>query len=156
MIRKPGSVLPREVFLSHANKDRGTASRIAAILREHGIPVWYSETNLLGAQQWHDEIGAALARCDWFLILLSPHATRSVWVKRELHYALRVPHYVGRIVPIHYRTCDSALLSWTLDDFQRVDFSGEFSDGFRPLLRTWGVGYREVPPASRTARKSRR
>jgi hypothetical protein len=34
----------------------------------------YSRTNLVGAQQWHDEIGAALQCCDWFAIVLSPNA----------------------------------------------------------------------------------
>ena len=140
MRRKPRNRLPREVFLSHASKDRRVASSVAAVLRPHGIPVWYSETNLLGAQQWHDEIGAALARCDWFLVVLSPHATRSKWVKRELLYALRTPRYEDHIVPIRLRVCDTDRLSWTLDDFQTVDFTGDSDSGFRALLRTWGLG----------------
>lgn len=135
--------LPREVFLSHSSKDRRMASRIAATLRGHGVPVWYSETNLLGAQQWHDEIGAALARCDWFVILLTPQATASRWVKRELLYALRSPHYENRIVPANYRNCDASRLSWTLDDFQAVDFTGEFGAGCRSLLRIWGLGFKK-------------
>lgn len=120
------------------------ASRIAAILRDHGVPVWYSETNLLGAQQWHDEIGEALARCDWFAILLSPQATQSKWVKRELLYALRSPRFGNRIVPINYRACDSSRLSWTLDDFQAVHFTRDFNEGCRSLLRTWGLGFRQT------------
>jgi hypothetical protein len=142
MSRKSRHPLPREVFLSHSSKDRKVAARIAASLREHGVPVWYSETNLLGAQQWHDEIGEALARCDWFAILLSPQATRSKWVKRELLYALRSSRYGNRIVPISHRPCDTSLLSWTLDDFQFVDFTDDFNEGCRSLLRTWGLGFR--------------
>ena len=53
------SRLPQEVFLSHSSRDRKMAQRIAAVLRDHGVPVWYSETNLIPAQQWHDEIGRA-------------------------------------------------------------------------------------------------
>lgn len=116
-------------------------SQIAAVLRSHGVPVWYSQTNLLGAQQWHDEIGAALARCDWFAILLTPQAAASKWVKRELLYALRTARYDQRIVPINYRQCDSSQLSWTLDDFQAVDFTGKFDNGCRALLRRWGLGF---------------
>lgn len=144
MIPQTRHRLPREVFLSHSSKDRLTATRIASVLREHGVPVWYSETNLLGAQQWHDEIGAALSRCDWFVILLSPAATRSKWVKRELLFALRHPRYEERIVPINYRVCDSSNLSWTLDDFQAVDFTHDFHKGCRSLLRIWGLGFRET------------
>lgn len=138
--RKRGR-LPREVFLSHSSGDRKLAERIAQTLRAHGVPVWYSQTNLVGAQQWHDEIGAALSRCDWFLILLSPKAARSKWVKRELLYALRSSRYENRIVPLHYRKCDIDKLSWALDDFQAIDFTRQFAVGCRSLLRTWGVGY---------------
>ena len=61
-------MMPQEVFLSHASADRAFADRVADVLRRHGIPVWYSPTNILGAQQWHDEIGAALKRCDWWVV----------------------------------------------------------------------------------------
>ena len=149
MTRKPGAKLPREVFLSHSSNDRRFASRIAETLRQHGVPVWYSQTNLLGAQQWHDEIGEALARCDWFLVVLSPQATRSKWVRRELLYALRSSRYEGRIVPIRQRACDPAMLSWTLEDFQAVDFVRDFDDGCRSLLRIWGLGYQEIEKPKR-------
>jgi len=80
--------LPHEVFLSHSSEDRDFASLLADKLRRHGIPVWYSQTNIIGAQQWHDEIGAALQRCDWFAVVLSPQSVESMWVKRELLNAL--------------------------------------------------------------------
>ena len=132
--------MSEEVFLSHSSKDRKMATRLAEALREHAVPVWYSETNLVGAQQWHDEIGKALERCEWFLIILSPPATRSEWVKRELLYALRTPRYKGRIVPIRHRACDAARLSWTLEDLQAVDFTGRFNAGCRALLHALGIG----------------
>src|SRR5215470_4182222 len=81
--------LPKEVFLSFSSLDVGFAGELVAILRRHGIPVWYSSTDLIGAQQWHDKIGEALRRCDWFLIVLSPNSLQSHWVKRELYFALK-------------------------------------------------------------------
>ena len=107
-------VLPNKVFLSHSNRDRSFANKVAEVLRAHGVPVWYSSTNILGAQQWHDEIGKALARSDWFAVVLSPHSVKSQWVKRELLYALADARYEGRIVPILYRTCNESLLSWSI------------------------------------------
>jgi hypothetical protein len=134
---------PNEVFLSHSSQDRDMANEIQRVLNHHGIPVWYSPSNIVGAQQWHDEIGRALARCDWFLILLSPDALRSPWVKRELMYALRHDRYDGRILPIRFRDVgdeEIEAFSWTLFDFQMVSLGGDMSDGFRAVLRTWGVG----------------
>ncbi len=133
---------PVEVFLSHPHHDRDMAARIAQVLDAHGVPVWFGPADILGAQQWHDEIGAALERCDWFAVLLSPAAVDSMWVKRELCFALGEERYDKHIVPIRHRDCDFNKLSWTLPSFQMVDFSGEFAAGCRELLRIWGIGLR--------------
>lgn len=132
---------PREVFLSHANRDRKIAERIAKILHEHGVPTFYSPSNLLGAQQWQDEILGALQRCDWFAVLLSPHATKSMWVRRETAYALRDRRFDNRIIPLIYRPCELGFLDW-LQVFQFIDFRGDFHEGCRQLLRIWGIGLR--------------
>lgn len=68
--------MPTEVFLSHSSTVRDFASRLAEMLRRHGVPVWYSETNIVGARQWNDEIGEALRRCDWFVVVLSARRSR--------------------------------------------------------------------------------
>jgi hypothetical protein len=98
-------------FLSHADGDRSFVARLAKLLSQYGVPVWYSSEDLLGAQQWHDRIGGALQKCRWFVLILSPRAVRSRWVKRELIYALDDPRYEDRIIPVLYRNCDSDRLS---------------------------------------------
>ena len=131
---------PSEVFLSHSDRNRAFVTRLATVLERHGIPYWYSQRNIRGAQQWHDEIGAALARCDWFILVVSPAAVGSKWVKRELVYALQEDRYKGKIVPLLYRPCDYKQLSWTLPSLENVEFS-DFEKGCRELLRIWGLGY---------------
>jgi hypothetical protein len=37
-----------------------------------------------GHSNWQDEILRGLKRCDWFVVLLSPNAVNSMWVKREI------------------------------------------------------------------------
>jgi len=128
--------------LSHASPDRSFVDGLADILTDHGVAHWYSRTSLAGAQQWHDEIGQALARCDWFGIVLSPAAISSRWVKQELLFALRDERYENRILPILLEECDVGSLSWTLPGFQSVDFTDDHARGYRELLRTWGIGYR--------------
>lgn len=134
--------LPNEVFLSHSSLDGPFASAIAEVLRRHGIPVWYSQTNLIGAQQWHDEIGEALKRCDCLAVVLSPNSVNSAWVKREVLRCLMDHRYDERIVPLLLEPCDYDQLSWTLPSIQMVDFTGSFEDGCHSLLRVWGLGYR--------------
>lgn len=116
------------------------AERIAHALQEHGVPTFFSPYNLIGAQQWQQEILGALKRCDWFIVLLSPDAVESMWVKRETALALSDNRYDDRIIPISYRPCNLGPLEW-LRIFQIVSFQKEFEIGCRELLRIWGIGF---------------
>jgi hypothetical protein len=116
---------------------------LADTLAAYGIDVWYSPRQLFGGALWHDEIGKALQeRCDWFLVVLSPSAIKSKWVKHELLYALNnQPFRDGRITPLLSRSCEWKKLSFTLGNFQMVDFRRSFEAGCRQLLQAWGVDY---------------
>ncbi|HEV7921695.1 MAG TPA: toll/interleukin-1 receptor domain-containing protein [Thermoanaerobaculia bacterium] len=133
---------PREVFLSHSHWDHPFTQKLAKTLREHGIACWYAEKDIRGAEQWHREIGDALQRCDWFLVVLTPEAVDSTWVERELIYALRKERYNGRVIPLLRKDCDYENLSWTLPALQIIDVRKKYGDALRELLRIWGIGYR--------------
>lgn len=134
-------MLPKEIFLSHSDQDRQFVERLVSVMRRHGLPVWYSRTDVLGGQQWHDEIGEALRRCDWFVLVLSPSALESMWVKREMNFALNQNRFENKIVPLLYQHCAYEQLSWTLHSFQMIDFTQPFEQGCRALLSVWGLGY---------------
>jgi hypothetical protein len=132
----PRSLKPRkQVFLSHSSKDRKFVLRLARTLKRHGIPYWYSATHIAIARQWHDEIGKALRRCDWFLVVLTPDAVKSDWVKRELLFALNDNRYNQRIIPLLLKNCNSSDLSWTLPSFQFADFRRDIEAGYRKLFK---------------------
>jgi hypothetical protein len=144
--------LPKEAFLSHSSKDHAFADRLVQVLRNHGIRVWFSPRHLVPAQRWHREIGRALARCDWFIVVLSRKAVKSEWVERELTYALSHRRYRSRILPLLKEPCRFERLSWTLGGLQRVSFQSSFERGCRDLLRVWGVTLKRSP-GSRRKRK---
>ena len=123
-----------EVFLSHASRDRAFVERLAGTFDSHRIPDFYSKRAIKGAQQWHDELGAALGRCEWFALVLTPKAVASIWVKRELLFALQAKRYRDRILPLLLESCTSKKLSWTLSQFQYIDFRSKRDDGIRELL----------------------
>lgn len=133
---------PRRLFVSHATADRRFLNKLTSVFNEHNIPFWYSRTHIRGAQQWHDDIGAALRRCDWFLLVLTPAAVRSKWVKRELLYVLQEDRYEKRIIPLVVKPCKFKRLSWTLASFEFIDLSKDFEAGCRNLLRIWGLRYK--------------
>jgi hypothetical protein len=133
---------PTELFLSHASSDLHLATEVARTLRRHGVPVWFSRTDIRGSQQWHDEIGEALNRCDWFGVILTPSAVESRWMKREMVHALNDNRYDGRIVPLRFAPCAVERLSWVLPQLQAIDFQADMEDGYRELLQLWDLGYR--------------
>jgi hypothetical protein len=126
------------VFLSHHHSDARFAARLALLLKEHGLSVWYAPHAIRGAQEWEREISTALRRCNWFLLVLSPRAIRSEWIYRELLFALNTKRYNRRITPVMYRSCDPARLSFALVGIQRVSFLRGAAAGFRDLLAVWG------------------
>lgn len=134
-------MMPKEVFLSHSSRNLDVAQKVAGTLRSHGVAVWFSPTEILSAQQWHDEIGKALRRCDWFMVLLSKSAVQSPWVKNELVFALRHNQYNDHILPVIIEECDYEALSWTLGNFQMVDLTNNRQEAYRKILRRWGAGF---------------
>jgi len=114
-------------------------AKLIKLLQRHRIHFWYSPKHVVGAQQWHDEIGKALERCDWFLLVLTPHAVKSKWVGHECMYALNDDRYAGRIVPVLCKECKWKQLSWTLKGLQWVDFRRDYQTACRDLLKIWGI-----------------
>jgi TIR domain len=135
------SVSRANVFISHSSYDRVFVERVGGVLQRHAIASWYAPDRLLGGQEWHDEIGRALKRCDWFLVVLSENALKSKWVKRELTFALIDDRYNQRILAIVKNPGDYTPLSWTLPSIQQIDFSGDFDEACVDLLRVWGIVY---------------
>ena len=64
-----------------------------------------------------------------------------MWVKREVQFALQQNRYADKIVSLLYRPCESDKLSWVLSSLQAVDFQQPFQEGYRDLLRVWGMGF---------------
>jgi TIR domain len=138
-IRK--TVVPEEIFLSHAHQDHSLTLRLARTLKGHGLRSWYSERHIPGAKQWLDEIGAALDRCDWFVVLLTPSSVRSKWVKRELTYALDQDRFEDRIVPLLVEPCEYTKLAWPLETLQIIPFH-RYTRGCKSLFELWSLPYR--------------
>jgi hypothetical protein len=110
------------VFISHSTQDRPWVEKhIVQPLKKNGVNTWYAESAIRSASQWEREILKGMEACDWFMIIVSPRAAASEWVKDELNWAIY--HRAKRIVPV---ICESANL-WDfhirLPRIQHVDFT---------------------------------
>lgn len=135
---------PREVFFSFAESDRPQAEALVSCLRAHGVHVWFAPHDVAGATHWQAEIGDALKRCDWFMVLVTPHSVQRMWVRREVTYALNRQDLERRITPIVHDGCDPEQLSWVLTLIQAeptgVDLCAR-------LLANWGVTFEPASTA---------
>lgn len=122
-----------QIFISHSSRDRDfVVARLKPALEACGLEAWCSSTDLKIAANWEQQIRAALARADWFVVVLSPDAQRSEWVQAETHWA--VEHLMGRVIPIMARSCRPVDLHLRLGTLQFVDFRADFGLAVRDLV----------------------
>jgi TPR repeat protein len=111
-----------DVFVSHSTLDREWVEReIIALLKRRGLKPWYSKQSINTASQWEREIVRGLESCQWFLIVVSPRAAESEWVKDELNWA--ISNRPTRIVPVIMEWCDLLQFHLRLPRIQHVDFT---------------------------------
>lgn len=135
-----------EIFLSYSSQDNRFASRLLREIRKNGISVWDYQTSQSGSEIWHDEIGKAISRCDWFLVILSENSVCNRMVKEECLYALTMDKYLNRTIPIMYKRCNIEELSWMLKKYNPIDFTKDFSCGCRKLFKILGRKYNTGKP----------
>ena len=111
------------VFIGYSRRDEDVMRKIVVFLRSNGIRVWVDNEKLVpGTPVWEAEIEKALRTCSAMVVLLSPDAKQSVWVRRELSFA---ESYGKRIYPILVRGDSKSSLPLRLITSQFIDMRSE-------------------------------
>lgn len=122
---------PRRVFISHAHQDAATARRLAADLAAVGRPVWIAPDSILPGEQWVDAIGRGLEMSGVFVLLLSPEAVASNWVRYETSLAIALERRgLMDILPLDWQPCEPPI-PWQA--YQYLPFR-TYEDGVSTLL----------------------
>lgn len=109
------------IFISHSSKDlEFVRDRLKKPLEDLGLLAWCSATDVNLAADWERQIRAALAQSDWVIVVLSPDAAKSEWVRAETHWALE--NLRGRVIPVMARGCDPGAVHLRLATLQYIDF----------------------------------
>src|SRR5215207_2531743 len=72
------------VFISYSRKNEAFAERLARDLGDAGLDVWIDLRQIQAGELWQQEIYRGLERADFVIFCLSPAATVSEWVQKEL------------------------------------------------------------------------
>ena len=105
---------------------------LKTVLEHKGVVVWCSSADMVVAADWEKQIQHALAQSDWYIVVLSPDAADSDWVRAEAHWALEKRK--GRVIPLMIRSCDPAMVHIKLGTIQFVDFRGDLVEAVAKLL----------------------
>jgi hypothetical protein len=76
-------------LLSHSHKDRATCLALVQALRAAGADVWYDEENMESGKLM-EVVEGELRKRPVFVVILSPAALASEWVKDEFLWAYRL------------------------------------------------------------------
>jgi hypothetical protein len=108
----------RRIFLSHASEDSQAAREITEVLHKGGFEVWDPNLELLPGAKWASSIQNALDTSDAMVVLVSPHASKSPYLQREVEYALGTERYSGRLIPVMLG--ETRDYPWIFDDLPMV------------------------------------
>jgi hypothetical protein len=125
--------MSKDIFISYSRRDQEFVARLASDLDAQVAGVWFDQFSVQVGQKWHDEIMVGIRACKAFILVLSPDAVESKYVREEVNKALEL----GKtIFPILYRPA-----KWTGDfealvrEIQTLDLrSGSYTDNFHRLV----------------------
>lgn len=73
-----------DVFISHASEDKYFANRVAFLLKEAGLKVWYDTYILKIGDSLTEQINHGLANSNYGIVIMSRNFFAKEWPKREL------------------------------------------------------------------------
>jgi hypothetical protein len=137
---------PVQVFVSHSHDDDIFTARLVADLRAAGASVWVDdvgESAGIDHGDFLERINQALASSEWLVLVLTPAAVQSPWVRMEVNAALGMAHGAGsqmhEPIPVIAKPCnprDVPPLWGTLHDYDAVQ---DYSEALTGLLHTFGL-----------------
>ena len=81
---------PRQIFVSHAHQDAAFAQQLATDLRQQGWDIWIAPQSIYPGEQWVTAVNRGLEESRIFLLVLTPSAAQSSWVRRETDAAIHL------------------------------------------------------------------
>lgn len=124
---------PRQIFISHATKEDGPfAHKLAADLQKNGWQVWIAPNSIRPGEKWVAAIDRGLDESGIFLVVLSPAAMASRWVRDETNDAIALEKTEQiRFFPVQLKPCR---IPTTWNGYQRVSFETNYAIGLQNLL----------------------
>jgi hypothetical protein len=125
--------MEKDIFISYSRRDQEFVTRLASDLDRQVAGAWFDQSTIQVGQKWHDEIMDGIRECKAFVLVLSPDAAESRYVREEVNKALEL----GKpIIPVLYRPGEwSGEFASLVKDVQTLDLrSGSYGENFQKLV----------------------
>ena len=120
-----------QVFISYDSSDTKLAHRIAGDLQRAGARVWIAPSSIHAGESWIDAINRGLEGSSAVVVLLTPRAIDSMWVRQEVNAAIaREREGRTRLIPLDVEPCDLPPL-WS--GYQWISFRAGYAPGLKQL-----------------------
>jgi hypothetical protein len=83
-----GSFNLARVFISYSREDIEFAGEVVRFLKDKGHEIWMDKDRILGGAKFPQEIAEGIGATDFFVPLISKKSIGSMWVEREIYYAI--------------------------------------------------------------------
>ncbi|MEO8355453.1 MAG: TIR domain-containing protein [Chloroflexota bacterium] len=135
----------QKIFISYSRKDIGFVRKLSGDLEKLGYEVWWDVSDLRGGDDWVRVIPEAIEASQFFLVVLSPNALTSEWVRKEYTQALKLKK---KVIPL---MLTASRVPFSLNTINYVDFTSEdeYAASLNNLLTALGyAGEMPVAPAA--------
>jgi len=144
---------PVRVFVSYASPDRAFAGRLVNDLKAAGAEVWWDVTGI-DEGDFLDKINEALRQCQWLVLVLTPNAIASKWVKIEVNAAInrREKGLMRGVLPVLASSVAHDAIPPVWDTLHRYDAVRDYPVEVARLIRTLDLsGAPAEPPQTPNA-----
>lgn len=88
-----------KTFVSYAHADEAKANESVDFLRLHYVDFFLAHRSMKGGY-FKEQIQSEIRDCHKFIVLISPAALESQWVRDEVQWAMECEHLRGNILPV--------------------------------------------------------
>ena len=120
-------------FISYSRKDTEFVEKLERDLNARGVVTWRDQTSIVGSEDWYASIVQGLENAYAVILVVTPNADESRWVRREALYADELGVHTIPMWPEHYTA--RLQLHFLLIEKQPIYCDGEqYASGLAQLV----------------------
>jgi hypothetical protein len=128
------------IFVSHSNQDNLFTKKLVDDLKAMGADVWV-DYEQIASGNFAKSINEGLGTCEWVILVQTPNALASSWVREEIDAAanLRVKRRVKEVIPIIAEDCAGCDVPPMWDTLHNYDATTDYERAIAGIGRALGL-----------------